>query len=173
VIVGDGVGLHQRDDHEAAAAAERAHLERRPGERPEPGGVRRGSQADRPGAADPDQHLEAAAAHEREHDERPGQGARREPGGDVGDPAQVPGTAAGPPPGRRRQVERRPHRDRGDGRAAARAGGTHPARGRRREEERRKRDDDDEAGDDEPRAADERSRPAAHPSGEEDGELRR
>ena len=46
VVVVDRVGLHQRDDHEAAAVRERADLERHPGERAEPAGRHR---SQRPG----------------------------------------------------------------------------------------------------------------------------
>jgi hypothetical protein len=48
-VVGvDGVGLHERDDHEAAAVRERAHLERDPDQRQHTAGSGGGRGRDRP-----------------------------------------------------------------------------------------------------------------------------
>ena len=73
----DGVPLHQRDDHEAAAEGEGADLERGPGERAEPaGGGRRGAASIGAGASPerrrrapaPQRELDRAAGEQDEHE---------------------------------------------------------------------------------------------------------
>ena len=137
VVVVDGVGLHQRDDDEAAAVRERADLQRDPrraraGRRSRRCAVAASSgpevRAERPGAADAwCDDLDEAAAEQHEHepgaDGRGGdraEHARRAPSASVRRGARASSAGSGSVPGA--------HRDRGDRRAGARAGAEHPRR---------------------------------------------
>ena len=140
VVVVDGVGLHERDDHEAAAVGQRADLERHPGHR--------GQHADAERAESPASGTgtNAAAGVSRRtravsldcHRRRAGRarptapigGGREDAGDEVADPAQHPGSAgvAGALPAGRHQAGRGVHRHRGDRGTGARSGGEDPAR---------------------------------------------
>ena len=167
VVVVDGIGLHERDDHEAAAVRERADLERDPDEGAEPAGARRAGEQDRPGvrgqarASPPPPELEDAAG-EQQRDEPRAEGGRR--GGadeDVGRPAQaivprVPRPACG------QQVPAGLQRHRRDGRAGPGPGAADPGRRCVGEEHRREGEDHDESRNDESEPADQRAaRPRA------------
>ncbi len=129
VVVRDGVRLHERDDHEAAAVRERADLERDPHER---------SDADEPVARVAERELERAAGDEHEHepradrrrgDGRPQRGRRASAGGSAlagGCRAGGSGRPARRPPRPRRP---RPRRRLAPTAAASRRGRARRARG--------------------------------------------
>ncbi len=75
MVVVDGVGLHQRDDHEAAAERERADLERDPGERRDPSrrdcGERQQAHGDELVAEAAHGELDEPAPEQHEHEPRP------------------------------------------------------------------------------------------------------
>ena len=128
-----GVGLHERDDHEAAAVGEGTDLEGRPGQRGERGGGQheRGRRERRSGAgpAAPRQLGEPAA----EQDEHHARADRDRRGGAPGRRTRLPGRAprrgelpgssvpARAPPGRPppRPPRHHPHRRRGSRPAAS------------------------------------------------------
>jgi hypothetical protein len=100
----DGVGLHQRNDHEAAAIGERADLDRRPGQ---PGQRCRGGDQHRPRVqrgvrAPAPRQLQQPRAQQHDDHVRSGEHRRRQACGHVGRGAQVV------PSGQRRAAERMP-----------------------------------------------------------------
>ena len=143
-------------------------------ERAQPGGVRREAarligpaRPVRRSTSTPPQATSASTTN------GPASALAAAPAGRVDGPAAVAGGAGRPAPRRRRQVERRPQRDRGHGRPAARAGGPHPVRRRRGQEQPCQGDDDRQAGKDEPGAADERPAASRRRGRAEDRELGR
>ena len=175
----DGVGLHQRDDHEAAPVGERAHLERHPHQRDDTAGGRRRRRshewpdmgADSPAAPDElTRDLDGAAAEKNEH--QPGTDGRRRGATERGvhDPSPVRRRA---PPTLRHEAEPGAHGHGGDGRAGAGPRAAHPIRRRTREEDGSEHEDHGEPGKDERRAAHDRAdRPRDTPRAE-DRQLRR
>src|SRR5579862_3734679 len=160
VVVRDGVGLHEGDDHEAAAVGERADLERDPDEP---------ADAHSSGEAQTEEELDRAAPEQHENDPRPRERCSDSTRHDVDRPAE---TAGGARPARRNEAHSRAHGDRGDRRSRPSTGSEDPTR-RRAEEHRGETDDEDEARDDEGEAADERADPSPQPPGTVDRELRR
>ena len=127
VVVRDRVRLHERDDHEPAAVAQAADLERRPGERrPATRGRRRNEQRQRAGDVAPtaDGELDDAAPEEDDDEPRADEDGSRSAGADVGDPP-APARLRGQPR-RTHEVDPGPNRDRGDGRASSGAERAHP-----------------------------------------------
>jgi len=145
--VPDGVGLHQRDDHEAAAIGERPDLERDPAEGQQNATTDRGANADEQrdghdganagaatGAA-PRHQLDAAAGQEDQHQPGAEGRGRGRTGGKVEQPANPAGALRADPAGRD-QIPACLDGDRGDGCARTGAGALHPS-GRRSGEQQR------------------------------------
>ncbi len=177
VVGGHGVGLHQRNDHEAAAEGERADLERGPGERAR-------SPAGRHGASNGQRSTRRARAAPRRRararrrpsststSHGPAVAARRSAGERVGDPAQRVRAAA------RRQIGGATSRRRCTATAATAAPAPSPAPRTQRGGEParnsdRQREDRDEPGHDEAGPADERAAAPAQPPRAVDRQLRR
>ena len=178
VVVLDGVVLHQRDDHEAAAVGERADLEGDPGKRRE--AARRARRRRRRAGSERERACLGRACIRRDLDEAAGDEDEDEPGADrrrgaapencVPDPAQLRARAA-----MARGDERQAGVDGNgcDARAGARGGAADPKRRRVGEEERRESEDRDEPRKDERDAPDQAADAAAKPPGAVDRELRR
>jgi glutamate---cysteine ligase / carboxylate-amine ligase len=176
VVVGHGVVLHQRDDHEAAAVRECAGLEGDPGE------CRQAAHGNRDGGDEWEQRerppgppgiccdLQEAAGGEDEDEPRADHRGGATSENCVREPAQL---RARPAATRGDEREAGLDGDGRDARAGARGGAADPERRRVREEERGEGDDRDEPGKDERRAPEETADAAAKPPGAVDRELRR
>ncbi len=172
VVVADRIGLHERDDDEAAAVGERAHLERDPDEREQAAcGCGSEERKERCSAAALDEQLDRTADEEHEDDPRTDERGRRSAGDGVGDPSEPAGRGDARPAARH---ERSPgaHGHRSDCRSCSRSRAEHPTGRRRSEEHGREADDEREPRDDERCLADEAAEPSAQAPRAVDRELR-
>jgi hypothetical protein len=172
----DRVVLHQRDDHEAAAVRERAHLERDPDE---------GEQAARPsryrGHQRPEMHTRTTAAlgelpgdldhatHEQhEHEPRTDRRRRHSTERCIRDPPPVRARA---PPALRHEPDAGAHSNGRHRRACARARAAHPVLRRAAQEHHCQREDRRESGKDERRATGDGAERSRDPPCTEDRQL--